>query len=415
MKLSRIGRASLAIVASLSMGLGMTACGGGTIGFLWIMAGKLTDNGNGNVVNGMKIDDYTGNLTEMVHSPFSSGGTNPRMAVLKPGGRFLYVLNQGDSSGDGAGIAEFTVGGDGNLTFQNQFYSQGTLPQWIQIDSTGSYLYALDKVAPTSTGSSIPSGCEVATCGAITVYSIASDTGRLTLVTNNTNKVNNVNLTYYPTGSAPTMLRYLSSGYLLVLNGDETITSYSTATAGQLTLAGNQMEQQVGATSATQFNSITSGGSYVYLTDAATNTIYSYTVSSGIMQAVTGGQTANVTSGVTPVWTMTDSRNKYVYVLNQSNSSATNSYSSISAFTINSDGRLTAVSGINNPYPVGSGPVCMLEDPSNKYVYTSNSLDGTVSGFQINQATGELNTLRRGSTFSVVGKPACLVTSGNVS
>jgi len=57
----------------------------------------------------------------------------------------------------------------------------------------------------------------------------------------------------------------------------------------------------------------------------------------------------------------------------------------------------------------------MLEDPSNKYIYTSNSIDSTVTGYEINKTTGELNDLRRGTTFNVTGKPSCLVVSGNIN
>lgn len=413
MKLSRIGRIMLATVASLSMGLGMTACGGGTIGYLWVMAGKTTTNGSGNSITGFKIDDYTGNLTEMVHSPFSASGSNPTMAVLKPGGRFLYVLNQGDAgTGASSGITEYTVGGDGVLTFQQTFNSQGTFPQWIQLDSSGSYLYALDKLAPGAGGATIPAGCAVSNCGSITVFAVAGDTGRLTLVTNNSIKVNNVNITYYPTGQTPFMSRVSGSGSLLVVNSDQTVTAYNSGTSGQLTICTCGLTQATGATSIT---SITNGGNYVYLTDGGTNQILPYTINSGALTSVAGGNIKNFVDNAKPVWTVTDSRGKFVYVLNQTTSTATNAYSSISAYTIDSNGKLTKASGINNPYPVGAGPVCIIQDPSNKYIYTSNSLDSTVTGFEINQATGELNTLRRGSTFSVTGKPACLVASGNVS
>lgn len=428
MKLSRIGRASLAIVASLSMGLGMTACGGGTIGFMWIMAGKLSSNGTGNVINGYKIDDYTGNLTEMVYSPYSASGTNPTMAVLKPGGRFMYVVNQGDpDTGAGSGVAEFIVGGDGVLTYQQTFFSVGTFPQWIQMDATGNYLYVLDKVAPPVldpvTGNPVPgatpTGCQEANCGSITVFAVAGDTGRLTLVTNNSIKVNDRNLTYFPTGPEPFMMRLVSSGYLMIVNGgNQTITSYSTSGAGgQITTAGNVLEQN---TSATGITSITSSGGtngYVYLTDGGTtsapqNRIFPYTVSNGTLTAVAGGTVENFVPNVTPVWTLTETHGKIVYVLNRGNTGATVSSSSISAFTIDGNGKLTQAPG-SQPYAVGANPMCMVEDPASKYVYTSNA-DGTVTGFEINQATSELRDLRRGSTFNVIGKPACLVVSGNV-
>src|ERR1700709_411505 len=89
MKLSRIGRVSMAFVVSVAMGLGMTACGGGTIGYMWVMGTQY------NQIAGSKIDDFTGNLTNAVHSPFASGGTNPVAGVLKPGGRYLYIVNKG--------------------------------------------------------------------------------------------------------------------------------------------------------------------------------------------------------------------------------------------------------------------------------------------------------------------------------
>jgi hypothetical protein len=56
----------------------------------------------------------------------------------------------------------------------------------------------------------------------------------------------------------------------------------------------------------------------------------------------------------------------------------------------------------------------MVEDPSNQYVYTSNYNDGSVTGLYINQNTGQLSDLARGSTFSASGLATCLAVSGNV-
>src|SRR6202789_1640299 len=92
MKLSRIGRVSMALVVSVAMGLGMTACGGGTIGFMWVLGTQY------NQIAGFKIDDFTGNLTQVLHSPFTSGGANPVSLVVSTGGRFLYVVNAGSST-----------------------------------------------------------------------------------------------------------------------------------------------------------------------------------------------------------------------------------------------------------------------------------------------------------------------------
>ena len=47
--------------------------------------------------------------------------------------------------GTSGGIAEFAVGGQGVLTFQQCFQSQGTTPVWAAKDSTGGFLYVLDQ------------------------------------------------------------------------------------------------------------------------------------------------------------------------------------------------------------------------------------------------------------------------------
>ena len=79
-----------------------------------------------------------------------------------------------------------------------------------------------------------------------------------------------------------------------------------------------------------------------------------------------------------------------------------------------STGPLTPISDPQNPYRVGNGPVCMVEDPSSQYIYTSNNNDGTVTGKFINQNTGQLSDLSRGSTFPATGLATCLAVSGNV-
>ncbi len=412
MKLSGSGRFGLACVVSGALLLGMTSCGGGTIGYLWVMEGKAASNGAGNTITGYKIDNNSGNLTEIVHSPFTSGGVNPTMAVVKPGGRYVYVLNQGDGTNS---IAEFSVGGDGVLTLQQAFATQGGTPQWMDISIGGDYLYVLDQVSPnTTTVCPSATGLLKAPCGSVTVFAINSDTGRLTLVQNQSVKVNGTYLTYTSTGPAPTRIKTTSSGALIVVNGDQTVTSLQVS-GGQLTVNANSTQIIDAPPAMDNITSITTGGPYLYLTDGANNRILQYTVSgTGVLQPVTGSPYANVVTGATPVWTYTDSSSKFLYVLNQNNTSTTTAKSTISAFTIQSTGQLTPQPSTLNPYAVGSGPVCMIEDPSRQWVYTSNQ-DGTVTGYHIDHAQGVLAALQHGSTFQAQGRPACLVVSGITS
>ncbi|MEK6397515.1 MAG: beta-propeller fold lactonase family protein, partial [Terriglobus sp.] len=163
MKLSGNGQRLLACVGSVALTLGLTSCGSYTVGYLWVMEGQASANGSGNTITGYKIDHISGNLTEMVHSPFAAGGSNPVMGVVKPGGRYLYVLNSGDASNS---VSQFSVGGDGVLTFQQAFASQGGTPVWMDISAGGDYLYVLDKVSPdTKTTCASATGMLSAPCG----------------------------------------------------------------------------------------------------------------------------------------------------------------------------------------------------------------------------------------------------------
>ena len=431
MKLSRIGRVSMALVVSVAMGLGMTACGGGTIGFMWVLGTQY------NQIAAFKIDDFTGNLTTPPGSPFTSGGTNPVSLVVKPGGRYLFVINEGagitpDSNGgvtcpaNGAGggaIAEFAIGGQGVLTFQQTFQSQGCTPVWAAHDSTGNFLYVLDKYAPSTSclSNGQPEPPSTSCYGEITVFSIDPNTGRLTLVLNQQikNPTTGLQLTYFPVGPIPKMMA-LSGSCLFTLDNDlnQTVFPYTSSGNGQLTLTTNSTINS-GATRAT---SIIAGGNAVYITDAGpanTNTpgqILPFTVggSSCSLNTITGGPTANLSPASNPVYTLVDSKNKYLYVANQSSTNSTTPNSSISAFTILSNGTLQEIPDPpNNPYPVGAGPVCMVEDPSNQYLYTSNG-DGTVTGKVLFAPSGQLSNLTRGSSFTATGQATCLAVSGNV-
>ena len=129
-----------------------------------------------------------------------------------------------------------------------------------------------------------------------------------------------------------------------------------------------------------------------------------------------GGNTTNIAGTSNPMYTLVDSTSKYVYVLNQTTTTTTSNvpFSSISAFTINSSNQqLQAISG--SPYTVGSNPVCMVEDPTNQYMYVSNHNDGTVTGKVLDPTTGILSDLKRGSTFTSAGLAGCLALSGAVN
>ena len=431
MKLSRIGRVSMALAASVALGLGMTACGGGTVGFMWVTGTTSTATTASSIV-GYKIDNFTGNLTNIPKSPFNSVGVNPGVPVVRAGGRYVYVVNKGTLQADGitsnrdGNISEFLVGGDGTLTFEENYSTPAGTPVWAAIDSAGSFLYVLDNLAPA--GTTYAANMQ----GDVTAFSIDSNTGRLSIVTNQQVKdANDININFFPVGQNPTMARVQASSCLLILDSNTAQDAHNTYVFPYQIAGGGQLTTTVSGnvfTGATNFSSITNGGgAYVYLTDVGpadgsgnptgAGQIYAYSVGTGCaLNAVVNSPFQNVAAARGPVWTLTEARNsKFVYVLNQSNSNASQPNSTISAFSIDATGTLTQLGGPDNPFTVGSGPTCMVEDPTNKYLYTSNSVDGTVTGLKLNLSDGTLGPLQHGSSFTAVTHASCLVVSGATS
>jgi len=400
MTLSRIGRISRALVVSMAVVLGMSACGGYTVGFMWVLGTQY------NQISGFKIDDYTGNLTTMVDSPYSSGGSNPVSIAVRVGGNFVFVVNKGTGKGDG-NVAVFAVGEDGILTFQEAYSTAGNTPVWAASDNNGNYLYVLDSQAPA--GATNPAD------GDITVFQIDPGTGRLQLVQNQSVHVGGVPsgalLNFFEVGPAPTTFRVGGSCLYTMDTGDQTIYPLGIGGSGQLNVQVNS-ELHTGAQS---LSSINVSGSEIYLTDAGKNQILPYTAGANCsLSPQADGAVANLPLTSPPVYTMTDAKGKFLYVVNANGTNSQNAANSISAYVIQTTGALVPISDPQNPYPVGNGPVCMVEDPSNQYVYTSNHNDGSVTGKYINQNTGQLSDLSRGSVFPASGLATCLGVSGTV-
>ena len=428
MKLSLYGRLAMALFASLALGLGMTACGGGTIGYLWVIGQEAAGQTSGQVV-GFKIDDFTGNLTQTAHFSETTEGTNPVFIVKGNSGRYVYVINQGTPPATGvgtgrnisSGIAVFAVGGDGSLTFENGYSSQGFDPVWAQLDGSGAYLYVLDKYSPDSTTTCITAqNCN----GSITAFSIDAGTGRLTLVQNTqTIPANGIPLPYFLVGQTPVMVKTAGS-CLLTLNSNNTISPFAiSSSTGQLSFESTGVQTPVPG-AAVQLNSIGGNGTNVYLTDADNGGgapyLYPFNLATNCnLTPSTGGGRPIATDypGTTnPVYSFIDNSGKYVYVLNQSTTTTAQGtpFSSITGWSIvqGTNGQLTPLS--QGQYTTGSGPVCMVEDTSNQYIYVSNHNDGTVTGKVIDPTTGFLHDLTRGATFAATGQATCLALSGAV-
>ena len=123
---------------------------------------------------------------------------------------------------------------------------------------------------------------------------------------------------------------------------------------------------------------------FLFVANITSNTVSGYSVNhtTGVLTPV-GTALPPTPVGVQPISVGVDPSGHFVYVLNQG--SAT-SASSISAFTIDSRGLLTPVSG--SPFPVAASPQYMLVSQAAEIVYVVSGSPSTISVFGIAQSGG---------------------------
>ena len=415
MRFRKFGKALLLSALSVGAIFSVTSCVQSyTVGFLYVTGTQTSGSTGQGIVSGFKIDHNTGKLTAIHGLPVASGGANPIRASLIVGSRFLYVLNQGvDASGGnnctsstspctGSNITEFAVGGNGILSQQAIFYTQGNNPFRMAADTSGNYLFVLDHDSPSSTSCTLALG--VTDCGDITVFHIDSSTGRLSPVLNaQVTSASGTPLPYFPVPADPIDM-VLSSGYMLILcgtpaAGDVNFPYSYNASNGQLTFSQN----------GTQVLNITNGTAiqvakgYVYILDntpitvsgtTSPSQIHPYSIGTGgSLQAQTGGAVADDPTQSLPLFLIAESKGKWVYVANYGdNSSTTNTQSGIAGYVIDtSTNQLDTMSG--SPFGTGAGPRCLVEDPSDQFLYTANFNSSTVTGLSLDQNSGVLRPL----------------------
>jgi 6-phosphogluconolactonase (cycloisomerase 2 family) len=437
MKFWKYGRVTSALIGSIVLGLSITCCGVYTSGYMYVTGTQFSQ------IGAFKIDHDFGYLTPVTGQPFASGGGNPVQEVVLPGGRFLAVVNKGSNN-----VSIFTIGGAGTLYSQQSYATSGSQPVSLILSASGSYMYVLDSIAPDGTGR-----------GDITAFAVDPNTGKLTLITNqNTFNTSGTQLPYFEVNYKPVQfitaggfIYALDTAYTIVPGGASAnpnvpagcfksptteaacqvpdVFLYAVnSTNGQLTLTQNAPLGFGGTVAPGWLTTISSAasGKYVYIANtlggSSSNTgvsgqILPYTIGpGGVLQILVGGPVNNVPgSAAVPDAVLANANANFLYVANFGPGSVQQPTSNISAYTIDTtNGQLqplAAGSGLN-PYPSGSGPVWLVQDPTNQYLYSVNFNDSTITGKVIDQTHGQLSAMLKGTTFSTVGKPTFAVVSG---
>ena len=418
MKWMQIGRAVAVTAASLAMTVTMVSCTNTKLGYVFALS-QQTNNQNGGQVYSFRVDTDSGalsmlsNTSTTQNSPTSSGGSGPTRVVLANGGTFMYILN---TSTNPASIALFTIGGDGTIFYQRNFFSKGNNPQDIHLSSDGAYLYVADQTVPDP--AQCPAGY-TSVCGDITVFSIDPSTGRLSPVSNS-NDPNNV-LNYFPVGPNPVRI-YSSGTFVYTLDNifdanagthnPSQIFVYQEETTGQnpgmLTLNENTTPQSTGPDPV----AVNGSGSSMYIADAFENAVYQYNISSGVPQPISGvPQSVSLQGATGPTDLAVEPTGKYLYVA----AAGTNSLVGFALNVSSSPGALMyfPTNGSSGNTSSGSNPQCMAITGGREFLYTANYNDGSVSGVQIDATTGQLKNAT--NNVKTAGQATCLVFSSRTN
>ena len=418
MKWSQYGRITLALIATLSLGLSVTACNPSfTLGYVF----ALGAGGSQGQISGYTIDSVSGALTPAVGSPFPAAGQFPVADAVDNRSKWLYVVNEASNS-----IVQFAIGSGATLQKLNTYTTPGTFPIAVTIDNESRYLFVVDSFAPAfnaQVSAGLNNGSVVGpklnpisypsatfpTYGCVAVYPISYTDGSLGAPVADPVSGQScfpLNGQQAQQGSQPvgaTATAFVN--YLYVADqGTHSVYGYSVNyTTGVLTdIANNNYQSGVKPSAVTSDPT----GRFVYVTDAYSNQLLGFNVQNdGSLQAMLNGPFA---TSLYPDGIVIDPRGYYLYVANF-NANTVQSYA-IDAGT----GNPTLLKA--NPSVVTStGPTCLsIESAYGRFLYVSDLQDNTVSGFELDPHTGQLTAVLN-TPFAAVQNPTCLGTAANGS
>jgi 6-phosphogluconolactonase len=377
MNLKKISRIAKVSIGSAAMVLGLASCSlDYVVGYVYMTTSKT------NVIDEYSIDFQSGALSQ-VGTPVATGN-NPVKVISSPSGSFVYVLNQGDST-----VQEFAVQSGGGLVSKNS-YPTGKNPTSATFDPQGKFLYVTFSFQNGTSGS-----------GGVSIFPVNADnslgTPSVQPVGNNPIGVvaSNFNHFVYVVDqepvSTPAVLGFsqnTSTGALTPLPGT-TIT----------TVAGNTVATGYAAGVAPSAIAEELTARFLYVTDQASNQLIGYTVqSNGSLVPMVNGP---FRTGLFPIAVTNDPTGTLLYIVNY-NADTVQGYA------------IDSITGTPSPAvgafatPVGAGPTCVAIDPSlGDFLYTSNSLDNTLTGLKLDPHTGGLSGVEN-SPFTGSGQPTCL-------
>lgn len=381
MNLHKISRKTKAAIVSVSLSAAMLGLSSCTLDYVVGYVYMTTNKSNPGVVDEYSIDFQSGALTTI---GTVNAGNNPVRVVSAPNGKFVYVINQGDST-----VQLFAVQSDGTLASKGT-YKTGNHPTAAAIDPQGAYLYVTFSY---QSGTSGPGG--------VSIFPISADNTLGTASTVNVGNspvavtVSNFNHFVYVVDQEPVTPQILgfaqntSNGALTPVPGT-TIT-----TVGGKTVATGYPAGVVPSAIAEELTA-----RFVYVTDEAANQLIGYTVNpNGSLVPMINGPFA---TGLFPINLTIDPTGKLIYVVNF-NAETVQGYQ-IDLATGTPSGAVGAFAT-----KVGGGPTCVAIDPAlGTNLYTSDSSGNTISAEKVLPNTGGLSGVQNSPFLAATGQPTCL-------
>jgi DNA-binding beta-propeller fold protein YncE len=138
----------------------------------------------------------------------------------------------------------------------------------------------------------------------------------------------------------------------------------------------------------------------------------------GALQAEPGGAIPDDAKLSNPIYIILENKGKFLYVANQGNNvQGPNPDSGTAGYFINTAPafQLSFIADESLGIGSGSGPQCIVEDPSDQFIYEAGAYDSTVTGRVVNPETGDLTGLRAVSDYKLQGPASWCLVDGRTS
>ncbi len=401
MKLSKVSQLVLVSAIGLAVATLLSGCIIVTIDYVFVADSVNNTPGSAGQIEAFATDSETGALRP-ADPPVPSGGANPVSMVVSSDYTDLYVANKGSNS-----VVHFAITlSTGGLT-QKDSVTTSAPPNYIALSVAHNYLYVVSgTTSATLTEYSLGTDGSIGAVVAqqtMVVPGYASDT---VVPTGVAVIPNSTGLTVSPSVYAVYATVYDQSAY----NPGGTVTS----TANPGWLFGFAVDPSSGALTATTGSPYLAGvkptavtadptDRFVYVTDFASNELIGYSIeNSGQLAFMVNGP---FKTGNEPTAVVVDPRGIFMYVSNSLQST-------VSAFNIalptGTPSATVATTG-SSTNSTDTDPVAIIVDPAlGRFVFTANYLGNTVSGFRLNTSTGVLSATENTPYVVTGSNPAAI-------